>query len=64
MLAACGAALVGAYRYRLRPVVLAFAFMLLITVPLAIGSFGILTLISAVCFGLSAALVAWHVRST
>jgi len=62
MLAACAAAIVGASRYRLRLVVLAFAFMLLITVPLAVGNFGMLTLISAVCFGLSAALVAWHVR--
>jgi hypothetical protein len=63
MLAACGAALVGAHRYRLRLSVLASAFMFLITVPLAIGNFGMVTLISAVCFGASAALVAWHGRS-
>jgi hypothetical protein len=62
MLAASAAALLGARRYRLRPIVLAFAFMLLITVPLAVGNFGLLTLISAVCFGVSAVLVAWHVR--
>jgi hypothetical protein len=62
MLAACAAALVGAARYRLRSSVLAFAFMMLITVPLAIGSFGLVTLIAAICFGASAALVAWHVR--
>jgi len=60
MLAACAAAIVGASRYRLRPVVLACAFMLLITIPFAMGNFGMITLISAVCFGLSAVLVAWH----
>jgi hypothetical protein len=62
MLAACAVAIVGAFRYRLRLVVLAFAFMLLITAPLAVGNFGMLTLISAVCFGVSALLVAWHLR--
>jgi hypothetical protein len=64
MLAACAAAMVGARRYRLRPIVLACALMLLITVSLALGNFGMLTLISAVCFGLSAALVAWHVGAS
>jgi hypothetical protein len=63
MLAACGAALMGAHRYRLSLSVLASAFMFLITMPLAVGNFGMVTLISAVCFGVSAGLVAWHGRS-
>jgi hypothetical protein len=64
MLAACAGAILGAYRYRLRPIVLACAFMFLITVPLAIGNFGMVTLISALCFGVSAGLTAWHVRAS
>ncbi len=63
ILAACAAAIVGASRYRVRLVVLACAFTVLITVPLAVGNFGMLTLIPAICFGVSALLVAWHVRT-
>ena len=67
MLTACAAALVGAYRFRLFLSLAACVFMALITIPLSLENFGMLTLVSAICFEMSSALVAppaWRRRTT